>query len=541
MKGRMNPAPLLISELIDHAERYHTERAVISRTPQDGIVDTNYGKVAARSRQFASLLARLGVKKGQTVGTLAWNTHRHLETYFAVSGMGAVLHTVNPRLFADQLTYIMNHAEDKVMCVDVTMVPIIEQIQGALETVSHVIVFGREGDVDVSGITIETIFYEDAIARESDDFAWAMLEEDDAAALCYTSGTTGNPKGVLYSHRSTLLHAWGLASGDGLGLNTRDSILPVVPMFHVNAWGVPYACAAMGAKLVLPGAALDGPSLEELIHREKVTQMLGVPTVWLGLLSHMRSVGRTLDSVRTAVVGGSAAPRALIKEFDEVHGVFLMHAWGMTEMSPIGTFNPLTPELEAMDSEKRYDCQTSPGRCVFGVEARVIKDDGQEQPKDGKSFGSLMVRGPWVLERYHKMDEPATDADGWFDTGDIATVDAKGFIRIVDRAKDVIKSGGEWISSIDVENMAVAHPKVQEACVIGIPHAKWDERPLLLIVPEKGESVSKEEMIEFLASKVAKWWLPDDVVSVEELPHTGTGKLYKLPLRAQYASHYAAT
>ena len=535
MKGNIQDRPLLISSLLEHGEKYHPHTEVVGKTTEGVLHRYTFADLARQARRSANMLKRLGVKDGDRVATLAWNTHRHLEVYFGISGMGAVMHTLNPRLFADQLVYIANHAEDETIIVDTTFVPVLEQVREQLKTVKNIVVLTDAAHMPDSAMDL--LCYEELMAAEDDDYQWPLLDERAAAALCYTSGTTGNPKGVLYENRSTLLHAWALAAPSGLGLNDQSCILPVVPMFHVNAWGVPYAALANGCKLVMPGPKLDGESLFELIDAEKPDLLMGVPTVWLGLLNYLDSVGKRLDSVKTVLVGGSAAPVSMIRDFDEKHDAFLLHAWGMTEMSPLGTMNTMNKVLAGLPKEERYELQTKQGRPMFGVEIRIVDDSGEALPNDGKTFGSLQVRGPWILERYYKAEQSALNDDGWFDTGDVSTIDENGYMQIVDRAKDVIKSGGEWISSIDLENAAVGHPGVAEACVIGVPHPKWDERPLLLVMRTAPDSVDKDGILEYLAGKVAKWWLPDDVLFVEELPHTATGKLKKTGLREDYRDH----
>lgn len=534
IQGNMMDRPLLVSSLIEYAEQSHPEREIVSVLAEGGEVRTNWRETGANARRAANLLRRHGVKQGERVATLAWNTKRHLEVYFGISGMGAVLHTVNPRLFPEQIVYIMNHAEDRHLFTDVTFLPLVEAVLDKLETVEKVFVFGPADQVPQGD---RWVHYETALQEESPDYEWPLLPETAAASLCYTSGTTGNPKGVLYHHRSTLLHCWGFLTPACLPIVGEDVLLPVVPMFHVNAWGVPYAAAMVGAKLVLPGPGLDGASLHRLIKQEDASIILGVPTVWLGLLQHMDQAGEKLDSVKTAIVGGSAAPLSMIQAFDEKHDVFLLHAWGMTEMSPLGTATPCTQAMREMPAQERYKIQQKQGKAIFGCDMRIADDEGNDLPHDGETFGRLMVRGPWIIQRYYKATEDAVDEQGWFDTGDVATITPDGYMQIVDRSKDVIKSGGEWISSIDLENAAVGHPGVAEACVIGVPHPKWDERPLLLLIKNGQAEVTRENMLEFLADKVAKWWLPDDVIFVEELPHTATGKLQKFGLRDQYREH----
>ena len=532
----MQDGQLLISGLIEHAEIYHTDTEIVSRTVEGPIHRYTLKDAANRSRKLANALGKLGLQQGDVVGTLAWNTFRHFELYFGVSGIGCVVNTVNPRLFPEQLTYIINHAANKYLFVDLTFVPLVESISDSLEGIKGIIVLTDKEHMPETELK-NVICYEELIADEPNEYDWPVFDENTASSLCYTSGTTGNPKGVLYSHRSTLLHTWIVSSGNVGKVSSSSVILPVVPMFHVNAWGIPYASAMFGAKLVLPGPMMDGASIFELIDQEKPDLLMGVPTVWLGLLQYLNETNQTLDSVTTALVGGSAAPRAMIQEFEEKHNVFLMHGWGMTEMSPLGTATSRTAEMDNMDIESRYDLQEKQGKAFFGVEMTIADDEGNELPKDGIAFGRLLVKGPTIVERYFKTNESSLDENGWFDTGDVAKIHPEGSMEIVDRSKDVIKSGGEWISSIDLENAAVGHPEVAEACVIGVLHKKWDERPLLLIVKVDGKDPSKEEILTFLEDKVAKWWMPDDVIFVSELPHTATGKLLKTDLRDEYKEH----
>jgi len=536
MLGNMQDGQLLISGLIEHAEIYHTDTEIVSRTVEGPIHRYTLKDAANRSRKLANALGKLGLQQGDVVGTLAWNTFRHFELYFGVSGIGCVVNTVNPRLFPEQLIYIINHAENKYLFVDLTFVPLVESISDSLEGIKGIIVLTDKEHMPETELK-NVICYEELIADEPTEYDWPVFDENTASSLCYTSGTTGNPKGVLYSHRSTLLHTWIVSSGNVGKVSSSSVILPVVPMFHVNAWGIPYASAMFGAKLVLPGSMMDGASIFELIDQEKPDLLMGVPTVWLGLLQYLNETNQTLDSVTTALVGGSAAPRAMIQEFEEKHNVFLMHGWGMTEMSPLGTATSRTAEMDNMDIESRYDLQEKQGKAFFGVEMTIADDEGNELPKDGVAFGRLLVKGPTIVERYFKTNESSLDKNGWFDTGDVAKIHPEGSMEIVDRSKDVIKSGGEWISSIDLENAAVGHPEVAEACVIGVLHKKWDERPLLLIVKVDGKDPSKEDILAFLEDKVAKWWMPDDVIFVSELPHTATGKLLKTDLRDEYKEH----
>lgn len=535
MFGNMMSGQLLISGLIEHAEKTHPTSEIVSRRCEGDIHRYTMGEAAKRSKQLANALQKLGAKADDRIATLAWNNYRHFELYFGVSGMGAVLHTINPRLFPEQLVYIINHAEDRWIFVDLTFIPLLEAIQDKITHIEGIVVLADEANMPETSLN-NVMCYETLIKDESPDFSWPEFDENQAASLCYTSGTTGNPKGVLYSHRSTVIHALAEISREALGVANSSCILPVVPMFHVNAWGVPYAAAITGAKLIFPGPGMDGASIWELVDAEKPDLLMGVPTVWLMLLNHMDSISKKLESVQNVVVGGSAAPRSMIEKFHHDHDAFLIHAWGMTEMSPIGTVNAHTKEMEDMPLDERFSLQQKQGRPVYGVEMKIIDDDDNELPHDGVAYGRLMVRGPWIVERYFKQEESALE-DGWFDTGDVATIDPQNYLGIVDRSKDVIKSGGEWISSIDLENAAVGHPAVAEACVIGVPHPKWDERPLLLVIRNEGIEVVADDIKEFLSDKIAKWWMPDEVVFVESLPHTATGKLLKVNLRQEYQDY----
>jgi fatty-acyl-CoA synthase len=536
MYGLMMNVPLTISSILDHAETFNHNAEVVSRKPEGGVHRYTYRDAARRSRRVANALQRLGVNFQDRAATLAWNTHRHFELYYGVSGSGRILHTINPRLHPDQVAYIMNHAEDLVLFVDCAFVPLVEAVFPRLTTLQHVVVLTDREHMPQSSLPL--ICYEELIAGESDDFAWPAADENLAACLCYTSGTTGQPKGVLYSHRSTVLHAMAACFADTLGLSNRTSVLPVVPMFHVNAWGIPYAAPLSGAKLVLPGGGLDGKSLYELVDQEKVDLMLGVPTVWLNLLNYCDKEGLRLNSVERLVIGGSAAPYSMIKAFAEKHGAFVIHGWGMTEMSPLGTTNAPSRYYEGLPPEERYQLQTRQGRPLYGVQMRIVGPDGAPLPHDGKSSGNLEVRGPWIAGSYYKEAGKSSWHDGWFDTGDVATIDDDGFLNIVDRAKDIIKSGGEWISSVDVENFAMSHPAIAECAVVGLPHPQWAERPLLVVALRHGASATKEDILAFLATKVAKWWLPDEVMFVPELPHTATGKVLKRKLRDEFHDLY---
>ena len=535
MLGNMMKDQLLISGILEHALQNNGKTEVVSNTVEGGIHRYTISDSAKRSKQLANALSSIGIKKGDVIGTMAVNGYRHLELYFGVSGLGAVLHTLNPRLFPEHVEYIVNHAEDKYIFVDAPFLPIIEGVLDSLKTVKGIVVLTSKENMPESKVK-NLICYEDLIANESDEIVWPEFDENTASSLCYTSGTTGNPKGALYSHRSTIVHAWFSSAGNGFNMTPSSIVLPVVPMFHVNAWGLPYAAFMFGAKLVLPGPFTDGESITNLIQSEKVKQLVGVPTVWLDLLNYTEKNNITLDSVETVLVGGSAAPISMIKAFQEKHNAFMNHGWGMTEMSPVGTMNAYKPEMDEMGIEDRYQLQTSQGKSIYGCSIKIVNDEGKALPNDGKTYGRLMVKGPGVIERYYKAEGSALE-DGWFDTGDVSTISEDGYMRIVDRSKDVIKSGGEWISSIDLENTAVGHPGVAEACVIGVLHPKWDERPLLFIVKNGIEDCDKDSVINYLTDKIAKWWLPDDVIFVEELPHGATGKLVKTGLREQYKNH----
>jgi acyl-CoA synthetase (AMP-forming)/AMP-acid ligase II len=539
MRGQMMDRPLLVSLLIEYAGRYHGDTEIVTRAVEGGIRRSSYAAVERRACQLANAFARLGVAPGDRVATLAWNTDRHIELYYAISSMGAVCHTINPRLFREQIRYIVNHAADKIVCLDLSFVPLVESLADELVPVRHYVIMSDRVHMPATPLA-GALCYEELIAAETTDFAWPSLDENTAAALCYTSGTTGNPKGALFSHRSTVLHAFSVCAAGLIGLSMDDTVLPVVPQFHVNAWGVPYAAAMCGAKLVLPGAALDGASLYELFEAEQVTVSLGVPTVWLALLQHLEANKLKFSSLQRTVIGGSAVPPAMIRSFEETYGVRVIHAWGMTEISPIGTANTLKKKLAALPPDERFAVQTKQGRAVFGVDLKLVDAAGAEQPHDGVARGELLVRGPWVIDGYYKDAEASLavfDEAGWFRTGDVATIDDDGYLQIVDRIKDVVKSGGEWISSIDVENAAIGHPDIAEAAVIAVPHPRWGERPLLVVVGRQGRVPDKASVLQYLAGLLAKWQLPDDVVVVAELPHTATGKLLKTQLREMFRNY----
>ncbi len=531
-RGLMMDEPLLVSSLIVHADKFHGDTEIVSRTVEGPIHRYTYRDAHRRSRQLAQALGRLGVEQGERVGSLAWNGYRHFELYFGVSGMGAVIHTINPRLFPEQLVYIANHAEDRYVFFDLTFSPLVEKLALQCKGVRGWVAMTDRAHMPQAAIP-NLLCYEELIGAESGEYEWPRLDEWSASGLCYTSGTTGNPRGVLYAHRSTILHAYAASLPDVFAASARMTILPVVPMFHVNAWSVPYLAPLNGAKLVFPGAGLDGKSLYELFEAEKVTLTAGVPTVWMGLLAYMRANNLRFSTLKRAIVGGSAAPPAMIREFDEAYGVQCQHAWGMTEMSPLGTLCTLKGKQLSLPPEQQFELLCKQGRAIYGVDMKIVDGDGKALPHDGKAFGDLMVRGPWITSGYFKEEGGNPLRDGWFPTGDVATIDADGFMQITDRSKDVVKSGGEWISSIDLENIAIEHPAIAEAAVIGVHHPKWDERPIVVAVKKQGAEVTRDELIAFYQGKVAKWMIPDDVVFVAELPHTATGKLSKLTLRRQ--------
>ncbi len=539
MHGLMMNTPLLISSIAEHAAKFHGDREIVSVTADNPRHRCTIGDAIARSRQLANALDKLGLQQGDRIATIAWNDYRHLELYYGVSGAGYVCHTINPRLFPEQLIFIINHAEDRWIFTDVMFVPLLEKLLPQIPNVEGFVVMTDEAHMPETSLP-NAVCYETLIGAESADYDWPLLDEQAASALCYTSGTTGDPKGVLYDHRSQVLHAYAAPAPDVMNLSSTDCVLPVVPLFHVNAWGVPYSCLMVGAKLVFPGPKMgDGATLYELMDSEGVTMALGVPTVWLALLQYCASEGKRLEKLRYTLVGGAAVPRSMIQEFRDQHGVQVRQGWGMTEMSPLGTCNSLKAGLESLTPDEQLDLATKAGRGIFGCELRIVDDAGQDLPWDGVAYGALQVRGPWICSDYFKLDGSAgshTD-DGWFDTGDVATIDPQGYMAITDRTKDVIKSGGEWISSIALENAAMGHPAVAEAAVIGVAHPKWTERPLLVVVRAEGQELDKDEVLGFLKGKVADWWIPNDAVFVEELPHTATGKVKKIELRKQFADY----
>ncbi len=543
MRGLMMETPLSVISLLDYAANYHGEAEIVSRTVEGPLHRYTYRDSYARTHRLAHALRALGVEGGDRVATLAWNTYRHYELYFAIPGMGAVCHTVNPRLFPEQIAYILNHAGDKVVFTDLSFVPLLESLAAQLKGVGNFVIMTDDAhmpDTTLAG----ALCYETLIAERPAAYEWPRLDEYTASSLCYSSGTTGSPKGTLYTHRSTVLHSFAACLPDNFGFSSHDSVLPVVPMFHVNAWGIPYACAMVGAKLVLPGPRMDGPSLHELLESEKATFTAGVPTVWFTLLEYMRDEGKRFSHLNRVTAGGAAVPRSMVEAFEDDYGVEMRQGWGMTETSPVCTMGRLKGSQLDLDREARLDRKTSQGRTIYGVEMKIVDEAGARLPRDGKSTGELRVRGPWVLGHYFE-DEAATraaiDGEGWLRSGDVATHDEDGYVRLVDRTNDMIKSGGEWISSIEIENAAVGHPDVAEAGAIGLPHAKWGERPLLIVVPKEGRQPSREQILAYLSERLVKIAVPDDVAIVAELPHTATGKVRKTQLREDFKDHKLPT
>jgi fatty-acyl-CoA synthase len=542
MLGLMQNHPLLITSLLDFAARYHGDTEIVSRRVEGDIHRTTYAQVQQRAAQCAHALDALGVAAQDRVGTLAWNGYRHFELYYGVSGSARILHTLNPRLHPEQIAWIINHADDRAVCFDLTFVPIVKAVASRCPGVKHWVALCEPDALpgELTAVMPGLLSYDALLAAQPTQYDWPVFDEYTASSLCYTSGTTGNPKGVLYSHRSTVLHAYAAALPDVMNLSARDSVLPVVPMFHVNAWGIPYAAALTGAKLVFPGPALDGKSLFELMRDEGVTLAAGVPTVWLGLLNFMREQKLRLPLLQRTVIGGAAAAPALIRAFEEELGIHVLHAWGMTEMSPLGTLCSLKNRHLKLDRASQFAIQVKQGRPIFGVDVRVVDGNGADLPWDGQSSGNLLVRGPWVACDYFRSEAPSPLQDGWFPTGDVVTIDADGYIQITDRTKDVIKSGGEWISSIELENIAMAHPGVAMAACIARPDPKWNERPVLVVVKREGSTLNRDELLGFYQDKVAKWMIPDDVIFVPTIPLGATGKMLKNRLRAQFAPGSAA-
>jgi len=537
MNGLMMDMPLTITSIMNFANKVHGDQEVVSVTADNPLHRCTYRQLFSRARQLANALKNLGAEQGDCIATLAWNDHRHIELYYGISSSGMICHTINPRLFEEQLEYIINHAEDQWVFVDLMFVPLLEKLQDKLPDVKGFVVLTGESHMPKTNLR-NAHCYETLIAAESDEFEFPELDENQASALCYTSGTTGNPKGVLYSHRSTVLHCYAAALPDVFNISVNDTMMPIVPMFHVNGWGNAYSCFMIGAKMVLPGPKMgDGETLCNLINREKVNKSAGVPTIWMALLQYLETSGESVPSLESLVVGGAACPVSIMKAFEEKHNVWMHNAWGMTEMSPLGTFNSLSTAQKQLPEEELDIIRQKAGRPIFGVDMKIVDADDKELPWDGQSSGAVKVRGPWITKRYFKADEPNIDADGWFETGDVATIDSSSFMNITDRTKDVIKSGGEWISSIELENCAVDHPQVTEAAVVGISHPRWTERPLLLVIPQEPGAISAAEMLSWFEGKVASWWIPSDVVFVESLPHTATGKLSKKDIREEFKHH----
>lgn len=533
MLGQMMSKPLLISSLIEHAERYHAEAQIHSVNTGGGIEETSWGQVARNARAMASALTALGLEPQARCGTIAWNNRRHLELYFGVSGGGFVCHTINPRLFPEQLVYILNHAEDKVLFIDKTFVPLVAAIRDKLEHLDHIVLMeGHDAEAEKALPGLK--FYDDLVASGDPAFPWPELDENTASSLCYTSGTTGNPKGVLYSHRSTVLHSFAVNFADSISFSAADIVLPVVPMFHVNAWGAPYACAQVGARMVMPGPGLDGPSLLGLIENQNVTVALGVPTIWLGLYGEAKKTGAKMASLQRTVVGGSACPPSLITAFREEYNVDTIHAWGMTEMSPIGSVNRPLAKHGDLPVDEQHKLRENQGRPVYGVELEILDENGAPLPHDGETQGDLVTRGYWIVDSYFRSSTEETLENGWFHTGDVATMDADGYVTIRDRSKDIIKSGGEWISSVELENIAIAHPDLADAAVIGAAHEKWDERPILIAVKAEGADPAEADVLAFFDGKIAKWQVPDRVVFTDVLPRNATGKVLKRNLRDEF-------
>jgi acyl-CoA synthetase (AMP-forming)/AMP-acid ligase II len=544
LHGQMMQMPLMISSLIVHAARHSADTEIVSKRVEGDLHRYTWRDAELRARKVAQALARLVCQPGDRVGTLAWNGYRHLEIYYGSSGSQLVCHTINPRLFPEQIAWIANDAEDTVLCFDLTFAPLVEKLAPQLKSVKHFVLMTDRAHMPAQSAIPGLLCYDELVDAEDGAYAWPSFDENTASSICYTSGTTGHPKGAVYSHRSTMLHAFGSALPDGMGCSAQDVILPVVPMFHVNAWGLPYSSALVGAKMVMPGPHLDGKSLYELFEGEKVTFSAGVPTVWLGVLTYLKANDLKFSTFRRTVIGGSACPPAMMRTLMDDYGVEVLHGWGMTEMSPLGTVGKLKSKHAGLDAEAKFKVLEKQGKALYGVDLAIVDDDGKPLPWDGRSAGNLVVRGPWIIQSYFRRSEtPLVRLDGqdWFPTGDVATIDPDGYMQITDRSKDVIKSGGEWISSIDLENIAMAHPAVHEAAAIACRHAKWDERPLLVVVKKPNAEVTREELLGFFEGRIAKWQIPDDVAFVSEIPHTATGKIQKLKLREQFKDHRLPT
>jgi fatty-acyl-CoA synthase len=543
--GQMMQMPLLISSLIKHAARHSGDTEIVSKRVEGDVHRTTWAALEKRSRQAAQAMARLGCRPGDRVATLAWNGYRHVEIYYGTSGSGLVCHTINPRLFPEQIAWIANDAQDSVLCFDCTFLPLVEKLCEHMKSVKHFVLMTDRAHMPAQTGIPNLLCYEELVEAENGDYVWPEFDENTASSICYTSGTTGNPKGAVYSHRSTVLHAFASCLPDAMSMSSKDVVLPVVPMFHVNAWGLPYSSALVGCKLVLPGPHLDGKSLYELFETEKVNYSAGVPTVWLGLITYVKQNGLKFSTFNRTVIGGSACPPAMMRTLEDDYGVEVIHAWGMTELSPLGTLGKLKAKHLDLPPEQQHRILEKQGKVIYGIDMEIVDDDGKPQPWDGEASGNLVVRGPWVIERYFgQAASPLLEIPGqgsWFPTGDVASIDPDAYMQITDRSKDVIKSGGEWISSIELENIAMAHPAVHEAAVIACRHPKWDERPLLVVVAKPGAQLTREEVLGFYEGKIAKWQVPDDVVFVTEIPHTATGKIQKLKLREQFKDHRLPT
>lgn len=539
MQGLMQNDPINLVSILQHAARWHADAEIVTNSVEGGIHRETYAEAYQRAAQLAHALKELGVEQGDRVATMGWNTYRHLECWYAIAGVGAISHTLNPRLSTEQLHYIVNHAEDKLLLVDISFVPIIQANIKQLPTLEAIIVMTDEAHMPEVDLGIPVLCYESLIHDKATEYDWLSLPEDQPSSLCYTSGTTGDPKGVLYSHRSNIFHAYAASGVEGFNANRTDSFLMIVPMFHANSWGLAFSLPMMGSKMVLTGPHMDGASVYQIIADEEVNKSAAVPTVWSMLLDHLNQNNLQVPKLEETTIGGSAAPRSMIAEFNEKYDVDVLHAWGMTEMSPLGSLNRTRMYLDQIPPDQVLDYNCKQGRPTFGVDLKIVDDDGNELPRDGKTSGRLMARGPWVIERYYKKEESALE-NGWLDTGDIASIDSLGFMQITDRAKDVIKSGGEWISSVDVENAAVAHEAIQIAACIGVPHPKWEERPLLIVQTYPDKDVNKDEIMSLLSNTFAKWQLPEDIIYIDEIPLTATGKVDKKPLRAQYQDYLAS-